>query len=137
MSVPAFAVPRAQEAAAPPEARGLARDDVRLLVASRSSGRLEHAPFRDLPALLAPGDLLVVNASATVAAAIDGRRADGTGVRVHVSAPAPDRPAGWWLVELRSAGGARPHYRWRSMDGTDVRRFHERRRRRWRGPERS
>jgi S-adenosylmethionine:tRNA ribosyltransferase-isomerase len=83
-------------AAAPPEERGLARDGVRLLVASPDG--LTHARFGDLPRLLSPGDLLVVNTSATVAAAIDGRRGDGQLVAVHVSGSLDD---GTWLAELR------------------------------------
>src|ERR671910_879062 len=66
----AFELPPALEAHEPPEARGLARDEVRLLVATRSDGRLTHARFRDLPDHLGAGDLLVVNTSATVRAAV-------------------------------------------------------------------
>ena len=52
----------------PPEARGLARDEVRLLV---SDGDAEHAHrFTDLPSLLRAGDVLVVNESATVPASL-------------------------------------------------------------------
>jgi len=58
---PAFALPPALEATAPPEARGLARDEVRLLVARRGDGSVAHASFRDLPRFLAPGDVVVVN----------------------------------------------------------------------------
>ena len=86
------------------EAHGLARDEVRLLVAERSSGRLRHARFRDLPDFLAPGDLVVVNTSATLPAALDARRADGTVVTLHVSTRVPDGFR--WVVELRR-GGAR------------------------------
>jgi S-adenosylmethionine:tRNA-ribosyltransferase-isomerase (queuine synthetase) len=57
-------------AAEPPEARGLARDGVRLLAAV--GDRIEHATFTDLDRFLNPGDLLVVNTSATRAAAVDG-----------------------------------------------------------------
>jgi S-adenosylmethionine:tRNA ribosyltransferase-isomerase len=56
-------VPAARE---PPEARGLARDGVRLMV-SRGGGELiTHARFRHLPDYLRPGDVVVVNASATI-----------------------------------------------------------------------
>jgi S-adenosylmethionine:tRNA ribosyltransferase-isomerase len=82
-------------AAEPPEARGLARDEVRLLVARPWA--VEHTRFRDLPAYLRAGDLVVVNTSATLAAAVDGRRA-GAMVTVHFSAALPD---GTWAVELR------------------------------------
>jgi S-adenosylmethionine:tRNA ribosyltransferase-isomerase len=84
-------------AGSPPEARGLARDGVRLLVATPDG--VLHARFCDLPGYLAPGDLLVVNTSATVAAAVPGRRADGRPVLVHWSGRLAD---GTWLVELRT-----------------------------------
>jgi S-adenosylmethionine:tRNA ribosyltransferase-isomerase len=104
-----FSLPPALEATEPPEARGLARDEVRLLVARRGDGAIEHHVFRDLPDLLSPGDLVVVNTSATVAAAIGARRADGRAARLHVAMPAPDSPADdLWLIELRSADGASP-----------------------------
>jgi S-adenosylmethionine:tRNA ribosyltransferase-isomerase len=56
-----FELPQRLEAHQPPEVRGLARDEVRLLVASKHDGRIAHARFKDLPAFLAPGDLVVVN----------------------------------------------------------------------------
>jgi S-adenosylmethionine:tRNA ribosyltransferase-isomerase len=96
-----FELPPGLEAGQPPEARGLARDDVRLLVAD-SSG-LRHARFAGLGQFLSPGDVLVVNTSATLAAAIDGRRPDGSAVTVHFSTLLDD---GSWLVELRPPGRA-------------------------------
>jgi S-adenosylmethionine:tRNA ribosyltransferase-isomerase len=105
----AFELPPALEAHEPPEARGLARDDVRLLVATRSDGGIAHARFRDLPELLAPGDLLVVNVSATLPAAVAARRADGSAIELRFATPAPDMVTGaWWVVELRSADGTAP-----------------------------
>jgi S-adenosylmethionine:tRNA ribosyltransferase-isomerase len=102
----AFVLPGALEAHEPPEARGLERDEVRLMVATRADGRIEHRRFRDLPAVLAPGDVLVVNASATLPAALDARTADGEAVELRFATPAPALPPrGWWIVELR---GARP-----------------------------
>jgi S-adenosylmethionine:tRNA ribosyltransferase-isomerase len=83
-------------ASRPPEARGLARDGVRLLAGTPDG--LIHARFRDLPRFLAPGDLLVVNNSATLAAALPGQRAGGAAVTVHLSNHLDD---GTWLVELR------------------------------------
>ena len=59
-----FELPDDLSATVPPEARGLARDEVRMLVASRGDG-LAHARARDLPAHLRAGDVLVVNTSAT------------------------------------------------------------------------
>lgn len=95
--VDGFDLPAHQEAAAPPEARGLARDQVRLL-ASPGEGEPVHARFADLPRFLDPGDLLVVNTSATVAAALDGTAPDGRPLVVHVSTALP---GGLWLVEPR------------------------------------
>ena len=72
-------------ASRPPEERGLGRDGVRLLVATPDG--LVHARFGDLRRFLSAGDLLVVNTSATIAAAVDGRREDGRPVVVHFSTP--------------------------------------------------
>ncbi|HWH11636.1 MAG TPA: S-adenosylmethionine:tRNA ribosyltransferase-isomerase [Solirubrobacteraceae bacterium] len=86
-------------APAPAEACGRTRDDVAMLVATRSDGRLQTARFADLPDFLRPGDLLVVNTSATIPAALPGRL-DGLEIRVHLSTRlAPDR----WVLELRAA----------------------------------
>jgi S-adenosylmethionine:tRNA ribosyltransferase-isomerase len=98
VSALAFDLPHALEATAPPEARGLARDAVRLLVAERASGRLTHTHFHDLPRFLRPGDLLVVNTSATLPAALPA----GNGLAVHVATQAPHMPGDrWWIVEVR------------------------------------
>jgi S-adenosylmethionine:tRNA ribosyltransferase-isomerase len=105
----AFELPQALEAHEPPEARGLARDEVRLMVATRSDGSIAHASFRDLPLFLDPGDLLVINTSATLPAAVPARRADGTALELHFATAAPHLPGGdWWVVELRSADGSTP-----------------------------
>jgi S-adenosylmethionine:tRNA ribosyltransferase-isomerase len=102
-SATTFAVPPELSAIEPPEARGLARDEIRLLVA-RERGPVRHVAFRALPAMLRRGDLVVVNTSDTEPAAVDGHRADGTPVTVHVSGPAPD---GLHVVELRTPDGRR------------------------------
>ena len=86
------------EAHEPPEARGRGRDDVRLMVSRTAASEVSHHAFADLPDLLLPGDLLVVNNSATLPAAIE---LPGGGT-VHFSTAMPD---GRWLVELRSGRG--------------------------------
>jgi S-adenosylmethionine:tRNA ribosyltransferase-isomerase len=103
-----YDVPPGLDATAPAEARGIARDGVRLLVTSATDDRVEHHTFRDLPDLLAPGDLLVINTSATLPAALPVLGGD---LRVHLSSPArghlsPARRPGAsaWLVELRRDG---------------------------------
>jgi S-adenosylmethionine:tRNA ribosyltransferase-isomerase len=88
------------EAREPAELRGHGRDDVRLLVAHRD-GFISRAHFAELPELLAPGDLLAINTSATLPAAIPVR---GSDLRLHLSSPAPGRGDGAWLVELRRGG---------------------------------
>ena len=64
---------------------------MRLLVASRRTGSVAHGCFSDLPQFLAAGDLLVVNTSATLPAAVPARRADGTHLELWLSTPAPGR----------------------------------------------
>ncbi|GIG64945.1 S-adenosylmethionine:tRNA ribosyltransferase-isomerase [Phytomonospora endophytica] len=81
------------EAHEPPEARGLTRDGVRMLVTDKASGGVAHHRFTDLPDLLKPGDLLVVNTSGTLPAAVHTER-----IAVHFSGRLD---GGDWLVELR------------------------------------
>jgi S-adenosylmethionine:tRNA ribosyltransferase-isomerase len=100
-----FVRPEDSDAAVPPEVRGLARDEVRMLVASPAG--TEHRLVRDLPTVLHPGDLLVVNTSATLPAALTARWRDLT-TTVHVSAELDN---GHWVVEVRrpdNSGPARP-----------------------------
>jgi S-adenosylmethionine:tRNA ribosyltransferase-isomerase len=100
-----FHLPAELEATAPPEDRGRGRDDVRLLVARIGSGQIEPRLFLDLLELLAPGDLLVVNRSATVNAALDGTVDDEAAV-LHLSRHLEGR---CWIAELRhlAPGGTR------------------------------
>jgi S-adenosylmethionine:tRNA ribosyltransferase-isomerase len=86
------------EAHEPPEARGLRRDEVRLLVSHYRDDRIEHARFADLPQFLERGDLLVANDSATLPAALTARRRDGTSFALHLSTRLP---GGLWVVEPR------------------------------------
>jgi S-adenosylmethionine:tRNA ribosyltransferase-isomerase len=104
----AFDVPEVLEAREPAEERGLARDEVRLLVARRSDGSVAHHRFAELDRVLEPGDLLVVNVSATIRAAVSGHRANDEPVTVHFATPAPRLAEDWWVVELRSPDGGRP-----------------------------
>jgi S-adenosylmethionine:tRNA ribosyltransferase-isomerase len=93
--------PPTLEATVPPEDRGVGRDGVRLLV---TTGRgSEHHGFRELPELLRPGDLLVVNDSETVAASLPARGPAGEFL-LNLSTSYGD---GIWLAEPRW-GPARP-----------------------------
>ncbi len=106
MSALGFALPPRLEATSPPEERGLRRDEVRLMVAAEGEP-LHHTRFEHLAGHLRRGDLLVVNVSATLPAAI-GAVLDGEPVRIHVSTRAPNRRGDWRIVELRTPDGADP-----------------------------
>jgi S-adenosylmethionine:tRNA ribosyltransferase-isomerase len=118
VSAPAFELPPSLVAVAPPEARGLARDSVRLMVASAAG--IEHRVAAALPAVLRPGDVLVLNTSETLPAALRGVSDAGELVEVHLSTvdtagsyPAALRAAvSRWVVEVRAAGrlGGWPSY---------------------------
>ncbi|MGP4013588.1 S-adenosylmethionine:tRNA ribosyltransferase-isomerase [Streptomyces sp. 4N124] len=97
----AVQVPEELSARVPVEQRGpgLDRDSVRLLV-SRGSA-MSHHTFTELPRLLRAGDLLIVNTSPTLAAAVDGRIGHAR-VVVHFSTLGDD---GRWAVELREPDG--------------------------------
>jgi S-adenosylmethionine:tRNA ribosyltransferase-isomerase len=71
----AFALPDELIAQEPPAERGRSR----LLLLDRATGRTAHRVFDDLPSLLAPGDLLVVNDTRVFPARLLGRRLPGGG----------------------------------------------------------
>jgi S-adenosylmethionine:tRNA ribosyltransferase-isomerase len=98
----ALELPVRLEAHEPPEARGVGRADVAMLVARRHDLEFVHARFDELPRFLSAGDLLVVNTSATLPAALDARLGERR-VQLWLSSPAPD---GTWLVELRTSDRA-------------------------------
>ena len=98
-----FALPSRLEAAEPSEARGLTRDGVRLLVSNVDSGVIEHARFSDLPRWFAPGDLLVINTSGTMNAALHATTPGGEPFELHVSTRLP---GGFSTVELRVPGAS-------------------------------
>jgi S-adenosylmethionine:tRNA ribosyltransferase-isomerase len=87
-----FSLPEELAASAPPPRR----DQVRLLVA-RADG-ITHTRFARMGEFLEPGDLVVVNTSTTLAAAVDGVRSGGRGVTVHFASALDD---GSWVVEVR------------------------------------
>jgi S-adenosylmethionine:tRNA ribosyltransferase-isomerase len=93
-----FVLPAQLEASEPPEARGLERDEVRLMVSYAGSNRIEHTIFRDLPRFLDPGDVVVINTSRTINAALPAVTEDGLHLELHLSTHLPD---GNWMVELR------------------------------------
>jgi S-adenosylmethionine:tRNA ribosyltransferase-isomerase len=97
----AIVLPAALEAAEPPEARGLRRDQVRLLVSIADADEVHHSRFDELPRWLTPGDLLVVNTSGTLNAALAAWTAGGDVFEVHLSTRLPGN---FWVVEVRRPG---------------------------------
>ena len=107
-----FRLPPELEATAPPEARGLRRDHVRLLVVDRADGSVTHHRFHELPRPLEPGDLLVVNDSRTLPASLLGHTAAGVPVEVRLAArdpggSGPHAPTRHWGCQRRGLFG--PH----------------------------
>jgi S-adenosylmethionine:tRNA ribosyltransferase-isomerase len=82
------------------------RAAARLLVVNRGDGSLAHRSIRDLPGLLAPGDLVVVNDTKVVPARLMGHRAktggkwEGLFLRVEGSGS----QAGAWIVLAQTRG---------------------------------
>src|SRR5262249_52465277 len=63
--------------------------------------RIAHVTFNEIGAFLRAGDLLVINTSATLNAALEARRVDGTPLELHLST---HLPGDVWTVELRLPG---------------------------------
>ena len=102
-----FDLPPNLEAGEPPEARGLRRDEVRLMVSRRRDNAIAHLVFRDVPEVLRAGDVVVINTSGTRKASLPAVRSDGLELRLHLST---QLPAEMWAVEVRQpdSGATRP-----------------------------
>lgn len=97
-----FVLPPDLEASAPPEARGLTRDAVRLMISYRSDNHIIHTQFRHVGDYLHAGDLLVINTSGTMNAAINATNHTGKALELHLST---HLPADLWIVEVRQQNG--------------------------------
>lgn len=98
-----FELPDDLAAHEPPEARGLSRDEVRLMVSRVGENDISHTTFTHLPEFLSAGDALVINTSATINAAFDAvRHVHGlpNRIRLHLSTPLLGSR---WVIELRRA----------------------------------
>ncbi|MCX7718728.1 MAG: tRNA preQ1(34) S-adenosylmethionine ribosyltransferase-isomerase QueA [Candidatus Sumerlaeaceae bacterium] len=86
------------------------RDASRLLVLRRDTQTFAHHAFRDLPALLRAGDLLVVNDSRVIRARLHGKRlATGGGVEfLLLERTGQDAQTDRWLVLCRPARKLKP-----------------------------
>lgn len=114
-----FELPCELEAGEPPEARGLERDEVRLMVSYLNDDSVVHSRFRDLADYLNPGDVLVINTSGTMNAALRAVDEDGADFELHLSTRRAD---GTWVVEVRQLDGAstKPFYDGRSGQQFDL-----------------
>ena len=93
-----FTLPADLEAREPAEARGLTRDAVRMLVADHRDDSVTHSTFALLPSFLDAGDLVVINTSGTIPAAVDATSLEGEPLVLHLSTALDD---GRWIVEPR------------------------------------
>lgn len=98
MSALDFVLSPELEAHEPAEIRGSGRDDVRMIVSDLARGSVEATHFRELPRFLRSGDVLVLNTSATVPAALRALRENGEEIDLHWST---SLPAGLSVVEPR------------------------------------
>lgn len=94
-----FSLPPELEASAPPEARGLRRDEVRLMISNYSTDQVRHTRFYHLDKYLSEGDVIVINTSRTRNSALLATRTDGSVLELHLSIHLDDD---LWTVELRS-----------------------------------
>jgi len=77
----------------------------RLLVVDRASGATRHLHFRDLPSLIPPGDLLVINTSRVIAARLHGKREGGQDAEFLLVRDSGD---GTWLAMAHPGGKLKP-----------------------------
>ncbi len=82
------------------------RDASKLLVLDRRSGEIAHHAFRDLPDLLDPTDLVVVNDTRVIPARLSGWK-EKTGGRVEILL-VREREEGLWDCMAKGTGRLRP-----------------------------
>lgn len=132
-----FVLPKQLEATAPPEARGLCRDEVRLLVSYGVAERVEHRHFYDLPRVLQEGDVVVINTSGTLNAALAATTANGDAFMIHLSTEVPYQAPlsadavcsechnpyqAEWVIEVREPDqhSTKPHYSSQAAEQYDL-----------------
>ncbi len=104
MSTPfTFTLPLELSAKEPPERRGIARDQVRLMVIDRTTHQVQHSRFDHLGEFLRPRDLLVFNSSRTLPAALDGCAVTGPCMEIRLAQHLPDDS---WLALLLCQKGS-------------------------------
>ncbi len=84
------------------------RDASRLLIVERSTGRISHAQFRDLPGVIPAGDTVVVNRSRVLKARLLGTREGGGQAEVLLLHP---REGERWEALVRPSARMKPGHR--------------------------
>ena len=84
------------------------RSDSRLLLLGAASGAVEHLRFRDLPRLMSPGDLLVVNDTRVFPARLLGKRASGAAAEVLLVRPRRNGVWNEWEALVRPGSKLKP-----------------------------
>ena len=104
MEVPEYELPEraiAQHAAEP-------RDSARLLDATDPTGEISHRHVRDLPQVVRPGDLLVVNTSRVMPARLALFKQTGGSAEVLLLGPEPAHGPGVWSALVRPGRRLQP-----------------------------
>lgn len=97
-----FSLPQLLECAQPTEVRGIPRDAVRLMISRRSDDQIRHTQFSEIGQFLRAGDVLIINTSGTMNAAIPIRLPNRQAGRIHLSSKLSEEE---WLVEIRQVIG--------------------------------
>ena len=89
------------------------RDASRLLVVPREGGALDHRLFRDLPSLMRPGDVMVVNDSKVLPVRLKGRKPTGAPAEILLLRPRTGDAEGEadprvWEALVRPGGKLKP-----------------------------
>lgn len=88
-------------ASAPPEARGIARDEVKLLVVNRATQEVTNTTFSHIASYLEPGDVVVVNTSSTIPGRLESRY-QGQSFYVHLATKLTESE---YILERRTEKG--------------------------------
>lgn len=97
-----FSLPQLLECAQPTEVRGIPRDGVRLMISRRSDDHIHHTKFSKIGQFLKEGDVLIINTSGTMNAALPTQLPNGKEGRIHLSTQLSEKE---WLVEIRQVKG--------------------------------
>ncbi len=105
-----FNLPKILECSTPSEERGIGRDEVKLMISNKYTNEIHHKKFKEIDAFLEEGDVLIVNTSGTMNAALSVELPNSKKGRLHLSTQiASDKH----LVEIRE------------VENNETKRFHD------------